>query len=250
MVVIPIAPKINSLFNKSGNSKAFQIISFIFALYHVLFGLDFGFLKLKSAKFKIFFKFFSYGKSLLLCYLCVPNIDVFKNVEVFFYYTISLVHYHTYVILLCFKSDITFCDLLQDLEIIDMGLKVDKSLYNLEIKIILAIFASFFIRATLQTAFCVISRECLLEFWIIVLYIFLNECANLVHITNTFVFYSVNCRLNELISILKKPHADIIYLKHIYKSLVDVTEKHKAAFDMVVSFSIYFIHIPIRRVMF
>lgn len=236
MVLISVAPKTSNSVTKNNKRDQFKIVIVFFKIHHILFGIDFGFFMFRSNKIKVIAKCLSIAQCLMYCFSCLRSI-FYPNVHKrFFWYTIVIVRYVCSVAFLSLsKRDATFCNLFHDLEIVDQGLNVDPGSLNLDVKIVLAAIISISYRLTVGYAYCVVTGSCVLSIYNKLLLMFILESADFVLIAYTFVFYTIYCRLRKLLSVLETSNCDIVSLHRIYKALMDVTDKQKSAFDLIVS---------------
>ncbi|KAL4717373.1 hypothetical protein ACJJTC_017260 [Scirpophaga incertulas] len=63
-----------------------------------------------------------------------------------------------------------------------------------------------------------------------------------VRLTNVFVFSCSCWRIKNFVTVVKKDNIDIVSCQYLYKNIVDITEKIKGNFNVVVSF-IFYLHL-------
>lgn len=207
----------------------------VFQIINVLFSLNFGFLKPK-ASIKLALNLFSFIKCVVLSVLCIHQIYLHEGSTVTFWFSLHLILYLFSVSYLTFfQTDATICNLLAELRNVDLKLSVDDALYNLELKIVISILTCFLHRLIFTLCFCFFSNHCIKPFWATIVFLFIYICLEICHVCYTFIFISVNCRLKKLYLALETAESNFTSFQCIYKSLIDITEKYKTAFDPVVS---------------
>lgn len=235
MVTITPLSKTNSLYYE--RHFALKCLLIVYKTLHILFGLDFGFIKFNCFGIKLAPKIITAIPSFFFCVFA--GLDFFRA-EVLLYYAICyfILHIQYFMCALMLnliKDDSTFLNLYQDLRIIDLGLKVDHAFYNLEVKLLLSILACLCLRIIIAIGHCTYLTFCVTSDWRHVMYLHTLFGLIVILITCSFMFFAINSRLKNLVSLLKAENSDFLSIQYLYKSIVDIAEKHKAAFDPVVS---------------
>lgn len=214
----------------------------VYQIIHILFALDFGFLKHKSPLARYALNCFSFFKCVVISVATTNQIYAHEGGIATSFFLTYLTQYMICASILAFlKPNTTFCNLHSELRQIDAKLKVNDSLYHLEFKILLSLFLCFAYRIIFTLCFCKFSNRCVQPYWASVVFFFIFICIEICLICYTYIFYSVNCRLEKLLFILTTTDSNFAFFQHIYKSVVDITERYKAAFDPVVSTKLKFI---------
>lgn len=218
--------------------KVSKVMEVFFQIIHIVFALDFGFLKPKSKMIKWLLHIWSVIKFSILSILTVHNLYLYNGSLKTLWFFFNLLSYICAVSILSLsKADVTFCNLHSDLRLIDTELKVTDSVYNLEFKIVLSLFFCFANRTIFTLGYCTFSEKCLKPYWASFIFLSVMLSLEICHVCYTFIFISANCRLKPLISALNMAEPNFTSLQRIYKSLIDITEKYKSAFDPLVSIS-------------
>lgn len=235
MVTAKPMSQTNSLFNDKNNTYKYLIL--IYKTFHIVFALHFGFFSLKSYKFKLFLVL----QCTFYCTLAVNTL--FSNELSFFYALRCLLYIFQYfmcvLMLTCIKNNSTFCNLFHDLRTIDSGLKVNHASYKFESNLFLSIIAALCYRLSSFLLHCVFLGLCNFSIWTLVLYSCIFFAMEVVLITCSAMFYGIKYRLKILASLVKAENSDFLSLQHLYKAIVDIAEKHKAAISPVVSCNKY-----------
>lgn len=228
--------ELNVLSKQTQKSKYFKVMKTFYIVLHYCFGLDFGFFQYESSKWSIFWKLITILKSIILCSVCLLTLEDMDIFHVAVFYYITLIHYFLNVIcLVLINPNKTFCKLFYDLDSIDLKLNTNSSSFNLEIKILLIIFLHLSFKALIPFLFCFFYDMSLKPIGSMFIFLSLIACLYFVHITYGFIFYSIYCRLTKFASILITSRSDFSSLQHTYKSIIEMTEAYKKAFDPVVS---------------
>lgn len=234
----PVVHRINVFSKQIHKTKYFMLMEIYYKLMHVFCFLDLGFFKNKFSKRRIFWKSVTIVELVMFCCVSYYGLDIQRvdiSVQITYYY--SIITYICYVLaLILVNPNKTFYRLFFDLESIDYMLRINSSSYNLEIKLLVC--------NLLQGSFrCLMFIIYTLSFGMgsdtIILRYFILTCLNVVLITYTFLFYSINCRLNALMFIIKPATSNFTSLQLIYKAIVELTLKYKNAFDPLVSKDTY-----------
>lgn len=216
---------------------ALKCLIFVYKTLHILFGLDLGFMKFKSCRVKIAPKIVAVIQCIFHCifagkHLFRTDMPIFFGIRFSFF----LLHYFMCALMLTFiKYDSTFCNLFHDLRTIDLGLKVNHASYNLEVKLMLSMFTCLLFKISLGVNYCMYFTFCAITSWNSVLFVLALFASDVILITCAFMFYAINSRLKKLVSLLKAENSDFLSTQYLYKSIVDIAERHKVAFDPVVS---------------
>lgn len=235
MVLITPLPKTNLLYREK--QKAFKCLVILYKMFNIVYGLHFGFTKFNMFKINISPKivviiqctFYSALVGTFIIHSTSPLDSIIWFITFFLQYSLCT------LLLTFIKEDSTFCKLLHDLQTIDIGLKVNSASYNLEAKLLLSIFTCLLIRISLSLLHCMLFKLCDSLSWSLTLYLFIFFGVDVVLLTCAFMFYAINCRLEKLESLVMAESSNFLSMQHLYKSIVDLAEKHKAGFSPLVS---------------
>lgn len=225
-----------------------------FKIVHVIFCLDFGFFEHKSKTRRIIWKSVTIIQAIFIICISVYSAYVTSPSFLFFYwFMLYFIHFILNVFfLIFFCRSATFCQLFKDLEYIDFKLGVYNATYSIEKKILIInmLYTLYFIGSgivncipsQLESGHCFSPLFLANVTMIVVSFIYVNTAY-------MFVFLCIHCRLQTLTLILRKRFINNIYPKQlIYKSIADLAEIYKSAFDPSVSSGImiffYFLALP------
>lgn len=209
--------------------ETYTCLIIVYKLFHIFFGLDFGFLNVKSFKIKVISKVFAIMQSLMIfAFLCTDISS--KNMIVTFWYISFLIQYVTCVLIVAFiKDDTSFSKLIHDL-------KTERTTYHLEVKLLLSIVICGLYRASLLLIHCsYYSNDACLKYWHSILYALILFALDVILITYAFMFLALNCQIKNFILVLRLERFDFVSKQYLYKSIIDTLESYKASFDPVVS---------------
>lgn len=229
-------------------SKKFYIMGTFFKIAHILFCLDFGFFEHKSKTRRIIWKLVTFLQAILFICICVYVAYVTSpSISFVFWFMLYFIHFLLNVFLLTFFCRrATFCQLLRDLEYIDFKLGVDNASYDIEKKIILVNMFYTFYYVSNTIIICIPSQLATYHCYDPLFFTFITIIVisfTYVHTSFMFVFVSIHYRLQTFTLILDKKPINNIYPMHLlYKSIADLAEIYKPAFDPSVSIEYSFIN--------
>ncbi|KAG6443572.1 uncharacterized protein LOC119193759 [Manduca sexta] len=222
--------KLKSLdLQKTTVSKAMFIF---FVLIHVIFCLDFGFIRFKSSKAKLVFKALTLFLSAVIVSTCFISFYLSSDIHTHITSSMHLLRYIIYVFILSFRNDSTLFDLQETLNIINS--KYGYTSFKLDIKIILCTLSIFMFDTVLAIMkYTLIDPNCEILKPLSLLIIVPIIAIDFVLIVYFFLFYSVFCHLR--VFSLHLPKSDIVVSQTVYKEFVDITEKTRKVFDCACS---------------
>lgn len=233
MIDSPPVRRINVFSKKLLKSKYFTLIEIYYKFLHIFLCLDFGFFEYKSNNRRYFWKSIT-----VIQFLIVYGIlRVFDIIPKLFFHIWGHLHFLIYYFLTVFilvliNPNKTFSKFFSDLESIDLMLRTVISSYNLEIQICFISICNYGFRVLVNLIYWIWLDKFFAPAFFCTLY---ESFLHTVLISYSVVFYSMNLRLKALGSMLKSNDSDINSLKYIYKTIVELTEKHKTTFDPLVS---------------
>lgn len=216
----------------SGHSKAVDILYKIIEVWSCL---DFGFFEHESAEYRIVWKCFtvfravSFVSAFLILkksHTMLSTISVYSELSFYFL---------NVMILICLNSNRSFCNLLSDLKLIDKRMRIRFNCYDFEKKVIF--WNIFFIVLNIAECYFLCFQEvdiCISSPLPLFIYFTAITSMNLLYVSCSFYFYSINYRLKYLTSILKTENFNIIDMQHIYRDIVVLAENYKAVLDPIV----------------
>lgn len=219
--------------------KSFRAVSILYKTIELLSCLDFGYFEHKSFKNRIIWKLFTIFRAICMvtAFMLIFDYDKVWNWSLYWAIYQMCIYFLTVLILVCFNPNKTFCRLHHDLALIDDKFSIDVTTYNIEKKIIF--WNVFVIISNIgeNHIFCSYhSRTC--SFMALLPRMIFTSCLSflsVVYVSKAFIFYSLTCRLNCLMCMLKSENIDINSMQTCYKNIVEVAELYKAAFDPLVS---------------
>lgn len=228
--------KRNAFSDPSEVTTAYKVMETFFKLMHILLGADYGFFRHRSQKFKYLIPILTFLYCCLLVGIVVSYLDVDKKSFKFYGTIWSLGQYlMSASILLLFRRNTTFADFNTEIRKIDFDLRIKSSTFNIEMKLLFII--SFFstIRWFTGLYSCLNSdrNTCPEPWWTGIFFAGFILSIDTCLAVCAMVFYAIHCRLFQLLSILND--ANIRSLLMLYKTIVDLTEKYKNAYNSVVS---------------
>lgn len=217
------------------------LLNLVYQPVHLFMSLDFGFFRHTSSKMQLALKIFSFIKLFLVCTWFTTTILLPRGFYESFWVLYSLIRYLINVaILVSHQTNKTFCYFYSELQEVEVQPEDDKTWRRrLEIKNVLIILSCITWRVFCVTYFCLVSHMCL-ELPAAILFMLMNVSVDIIQISFAWIFYSVYCRLKSLSYALaaSTERSDFTLYQYIYKSLVDITERHKSALDAFVSTSL------------
>lgn len=217
-------------------NNAYKFMKLVFQALQLLCALNLGFFAHKPSKLQSALKVYSFFHCVLFVVTVVSQIDI-SDINLFTgWLLVCLTQYLlTVLILSLFKPDTTFCNLHAELRDIDAMLQVKLSNY-IEVKIVMCICFCFFERLLFTFIYCRMYDGCQ-PLWFSYIFVILYLAVDISLMCYAFVFYSISCRLGKLLSCLEAD--DVEYAQRLYKTIVDLVERYKSAFDTLVSGKTY-----------
>lgn len=224
------------LFNNcSRKYNSFLVMATFYKMIQVLCCLDFGFFEHTSKIRRIAWKSITVLQAMLL-----SGVYIYMTLDFGFWFIFYLIYYLTNVlILVALPPNLTYCQLHRDLHLLDLKQGANECSYNIEKMILICNVFSITIYFLSGILSCLDNHHyfsfCGNAF---VSGVFLMRIIsfNLVFTSCTFVYFSIYCRLKTYASILRETNrTGISQMQFMYKSIADLTEMYKSAFDALVS---------------
>lgn len=214
----------------------FKAVNIFYKFVEIWSCLDLGFFTQKSFKIRIIWKLFTIFRSVFLLTAFILHIDYDNLNFTWSIYQLSF-YFLNVVVLVCFKPNRTFCQLLYDLEYIDKKLLTNNNFHNIEIKLVFCNIFFIFTHIMESYCYCSFNVETCSYMPPVPKYFYFSIVASIdvVYVSKSFIFYSFYCRINNFVSLLKAENIDITSMQHIYKNIVDMIESYVAAFQPLVS---------------
>lgn len=238
MPLIEVKSRNDNNISKVKNNSEAKTMRIFFILMHILFCVDFGFLKLNSAYHRLLVKLLTVAHSIFVNLMCLlvfsGESNIFESASM--WYLTYLVENTSYVIiLLLIPQNSTFYSFLQNLASIDFKLGVHPS-KKLCYKIIFSCLAAFVIKVILSAIYCLINEECTkLNSWL-ELFSFISYLSNdLPFIVMFFTFRQAHSRLVVFRKCIQNKTVELKEIHRLYKSLLNLTTTVKKSFDPIVS---------------
>lgn len=210
----------------------------IFITIHIIFSLDFGFMRYRSFKLKVLLKSIFLLQSLMLSVTCFYLSLLSLDFSVVVWNALFLTEYCIVVVYLTFRSSQkTFYKLQKDLLSIDSQLGVDKGSYNMEPKVLFYILFSIIYKSIVTTIYCFYTkvRACVQPFPVQMLIMLPIFGINIFIVISFFYLYSVYCRLQNVTIFVLKCRRNVKAYQLIYQSLINSVENVKQTIDVSVS---------------
>lgn len=223
-------------------------IRVLFILIHLIFSMDFGYVKTSNIKTELAIRYVTLAQC--LCCTTAYFIDSVESIKamvrpfqrlvvVILAVSVSIQYIANVVVLLLNNRERSFYSLQKYLQAIDSKLSVDSRSYKIEFKIILPCVVCVVYKAFLNTIFCYNNTdECLMSSSGLSDFLFLPQLISfdIMLIMYSFVFYSVYCRLKVFNRfVYYNDGTRVLESLDIYKSIADNLEMVKKYFDILVS---------------
>lgn len=220
---------------KRGHHTSRRLIYFFFILHFIL-GLDFGFFNNTSEKTKQITKMYCCIHGLFVCgnvslYISLNDVEYVLLVWIL---TMLFQHILNTVVLTFGNYESSFHNLQTSLTFLDSKLIMTHPI-KLDDIMILACFLSVIYRILATYFFCTHNKEECVESIVGASIVFLQVLAtDSLLIICFFIFYSAHLRLKIFIVFVRNNDSQILECLRIYKSIVDMVEKIKKPFDILV----------------
>jgi hypothetical protein len=232
-MVIKVSPNIKFLEPQSENRSISKTLRYIFIVAQILFGLDYGFLQVKSRKFRMFLKLIPIPKALVLfAYIVYGLIDVENSFLSWYVFEIIICIVFIIITLSC---RYTYFDFQADLHSFDREIKADSASYRFDLKIVTFITAVWLYIVSQTILYRYFVNKNHIDISIEVLYVVFTFGSDFVRTTYVFVFSSTYWRITQLKMFVKIDNSQITTCQYLYKSIADITDKAKANYNIVVS---------------
>lgn len=224
--------------------KLSKLLIYLFRIYQIIFSVDLGFFEFKSLKIKFLWRFIAISQSFALGTFCLLSLFVTfnANATAIWYIAYMSQYFISVSIMHLISKDVTFYKFLNSL--LDIDTQLNFQYFNrISIKMLVAII--FSITSTILSIFIYrcIYPENFFSYWIIqFIHMFPTFTLDSIYIFYFFIFYSVNCRLVALTTVLNKKFTNIVPCYILYKSIIENTLKVKSCFDIVVSIDTIIFH--------
>lgn len=227
--MVKITPTISLYYS---NNKPFNRLVVAYKLTHILFGLDFGFIEIELWGIKKLQKALAVVQCIVGILLNIFSYNS-KNPNPLhlWWYFMAIAQYVVYVIILILiKKENTVSNLFQDIKAIDIGLRVNHASFNLEIKLFCTLVICVAYQLLVSFRYYYLQNSLFNS----ILHVSVLATIDLVRVTYAFMFYVIYCRLKVITLLLKEKQSGFLSIQYLYRSIVDVAEQHKNAFDFVV----------------
>lgn len=209
-----------------------------FKMFHVCFGFDFGFFKYKTTKIRIASKVLCFLQSLLISLSCVWSYysETFYNRLYFIWFNSLFSQYVVYVLIFIFKrSDVTFYQLNYDMQVVDLKLRAYKARKCVEKRFILMISLTYTYRIMIYVEYNTFFGSFVKPVWVSVVYFLVILACDTVLMINGYIYYAFYYRLRIFTTNLETSDNQVLLsYQSLYKSIVNIVEKYKSAYDFVV----------------
>lgn len=204
-------------------------------MLHVVFALDFGFIKFKSPGTRVLMKLITLAQSsAVFVYISfvIFEADYLGRYPVWYFMDILLFYIFSLTLIV---SKTTYYDFQIDLNSFDSEIEADSSSYGVEYKLVIWFLLTLAYRIAMLFVYCVVYLE-YYEFpsESLVLYNMSGFGLDTVLMIYTCVYYAAYLRLKRFTSFVKNSGKDVTSCHYLYKSLVEIIERIKM-FDHVVS---------------
>lgn len=229
----PPTPKVNFLVKSKTETKPISsTMKYLFLLYHVVFALDFGFIKFKSPRTKKLFKLLTFCQS-TACILAFFYGYLHEDTDSrhAWFYLDTVIFYICTIIVLLMKD--TYYDFQLDLHSFDAEIQVDSDSYKSHYVLFFCCLSQWILRCSITIVISKMNMSFSPVFqWghTAAMYGF-----NSVLVIYAFLFVSVYCRMKKFTSYVQNQDTDVVSCHYLYKSIVDIAERAKKTFDLVVS---------------
>lgn len=239
MATEPATPKLSFLVRSKSEPKPLsKTLKHVFVMFHIVFALDFGFIKFKSRKINALIKLVSFAQSTALFLLITtsffhPN---HRGIHTYTAFFLDVLVYYVFTFTLMVAKN-KFRDYQMELNSFDAEIKIVSTTYRIENKIIISFIILVLYRIVMLLLYVNFSHAYTkLPMYIQSIYYYFTLVGfDSVLIVYTFVFYSGYQRLKNFTCFVKNDGADVTSCQYLYKSLTDMIERVKKSFDVVVS---------------
>lgn len=236
MMTSVATPKVNFLVKSKSPTKPLpETMKYLFIFFRVVFALNFGFTQFQSSRLKRTDKLLSFIQASVL-FVTFTYLFFYSHSNPYstWYFLDVAIYYIFAIILLASKN--SYHDFQLDLYAFDSEIGMDSSKYKVEHKMFLACFILFIFKCSLFASYCVYYQNyCNFPVWIMCGYFIAMLGVNIVILSYAFLFQSVHYRMKKFMSFVKNDNTDVVSCHYLYKTLVEVTEKMKKSYDLVVS---------------
>lgn len=219
--------------SKYENSRVSKNLKIFFLILRTVFMLDYGY-KFESNNVNIAVKYFILVVSSLCAFLLVfaRVFELYRFSELYCYlYTIEYL-LNIYILLLCDQKK-SFYAFIEQLYLIDFELNLQKC-NKTEIALACYVTLILLIHTTLNGIYYYLQRPKMLVEFGVVCVLAVGIFFSLV--LSFYMFYLVYWRLRKINEVVKNNCSNIALYQHLYKFLIDSTEKSKEVFDYLVSY--------------
>lgn len=207
-----------------------------FASLHIIFSLDFGYIHFQSRRLNCLIKILTYIQSLTIfgvtpIYFLEHMYDPFTA---YWIVTISVQYFLNSVVMLLHGRECSFYKLQETLMLVDMRLSAKSDSYGVDKKIIYTIVGCVFFQSILNVIFCFDNEhECVTTIHGGIINAVQYISFDLILITFSFSFYSLNCRLKALNTLAENTN-NMFFCIELYRVMADAIEKPKKYYDYLV----------------
>lgn len=198
--------------------------------------MDFGFIRYKSLRQKIFIKLCSTIVYVSITIICITLLTFEKPEKTFIYwFARSVIENYAQIIILMFTSKSkSFYSFLQNMHLIDSRISVDPDSDRIHLKIIIMCAVIIFMRISSSFIYVMLfnSKYCTQDFIFLLSHLSTDFSVIILY----FLFNAVHSRLIVLRNCITNDSFKIKHIRNLYKLLIDSKEIAKDAFDHLVSF--------------
>lgn len=229
--------------SKSNIKPLSKTMVYFFKMLHTIFALDFGFIKSKSPRTSVLLKLITVAhSSTVFTYLAFIMLDPKHGYELSDYsisYFIFLLVYYIFTITLLVSRN-TYCDYQSDLHSFDAEIEADSSTYKTEYIIIVWFLVLIIYRTVMSLGYCEIwADECAFSIGILILYNMAMVGLDTVLVVYTCIFYDAYLRLKRFMLFVENDGKDATSCQYLYKNFVEIIERVKKPFDIMVCIDIF-----------
>lgn len=236
---LPSTPALKFLVKPKSESKVIsKTLKIAFALVLVLFSLNLGFIR--SPKILIVVKLWCSIQSLLVSFVFFFTFCLsLDDISLAAWYCMYLIEYCALVFGLFLNNKTTFYDFCEDLFCIDAEIGIEDSL-KLESIIVPWISSCIAYRSLLSVVYCTrLKTYCIGDAYMSTIFGIPLLCGDVFLIIAFAIYYSLFYRLRAFTNFVANHNSDIVAAQYLYKSIADIAENIKCAYNPLVGFLIF-----------